>query len=207
MTHHRSPKRHALALAAGQLRRPTVEQRVDLQLLRDRAHFAFDFRHDATPSRRQHPQQRQPLEEIQTRHHEGQADIREHPHVRVKGVTLENHRDVPFVRPQMIDRHAVDENRTGRLRLESGNDSDQRGFAAARCADERQEFAIRNVKLDAGENGRPAKRLADRLELYAGHDSPFPTRECAIKRRAAADKPRVARRRSTASSSRALQQR
>ena len=55
MTHHRSPKRHALALAAGELRRPALEQRVDLQLLRDRAHFAFDFRHDAAPSRRQHP--------------------------------------------------------------------------------------------------------------------------------------------------------
>ena len=58
MTYHRATERHALTLATRQLRRAAIEQRVDLQLLRDRAHFAFDFRHDAPPPTRQHPNDR-----------------------------------------------------------------------------------------------------------------------------------------------------
>ena len=61
LAHHRAAERHALALAARQLRRPAVEQAVDLQLLRDGMHFVGDTGHHLAPTRRQQPQQRQPL--------------------------------------------------------------------------------------------------------------------------------------------------
>ena len=43
LAHHRAAERHALPLAAGELRRPALEQRIDLQLPRDGVHFAFDL--------------------------------------------------------------------------------------------------------------------------------------------------------------------
>ena len=55
---------------------------------------------------------------------------------------------MPLVRPQVVDGYAADQHRAGRLRLEARDDADERRLAAAGCADERQELAVRDVKAD-----------------------------------------------------------
>jgi len=59
------------------------EQRVDLQLRGDRMNFARDLGHDAPPSQRQRTQERQAVEQSETRHDERQCNVAEHAHVRI----------------------------------------------------------------------------------------------------------------------------
>lgn len=71
--HHRPAEGDALALAAGELRRPSVEQMADLQGFGDRTHLRHDAAHDPRPPRREVAHERQTLRKRQPAQLEGVA--------------------------------------------------------------------------------------------------------------------------------------
>ena len=182
MPDHGAAEGDALALAAGELSRPAIEQRAELELLRHRFDLALDTAHYRPAPPRQQPYQGQALMQAQTRHDERQAEIGPHRHVRVERVALEHHRDPPLVRTQMVDRRSADQNRAGILALDAGDDADQGCLPAAGRADEGHELAVRDGKVDAAEHWRRAERLYDRLKLDGRHGSRLPPRSQAASR-------------------------
>ena len=78
--HERAAERHALALAAGELRRRALEERA-------RPSSSRDLLARALRSRARQP-----------RHLEREGDVLAHGHVRVERVALEHHRDVALAR-------------------------------------------------------------------------------------------------------------
>ena len=79
-----STDRHSLALSAAELSRFTSEERLDLQELRRSIH---------------------PLDDLAFRDLsvlQGKRKILVHGHVRIQGIALEHHRDVPIFRLQVI---------------------------------------------------------------------------------------------------------
>ena len=61
MADHGPAESDALALAAGELSRPAIEQRAELELLRHRFDLALDAAHDRPAPPRQQPYQGQAL--------------------------------------------------------------------------------------------------------------------------------------------------
>jgi hypothetical protein len=66
--------------------------------------------------------------------------VREHAHVRVQRVVLEHHGDVALGRFELVHHLVADGDLAGRDFLEAGDHAQQRGFAAARGADDHDEF-------------------------------------------------------------------
>ena len=84
------------------------------------------------------------------------ADVAEHGHMRPKRVGLEHHRDAALLRRQFDDVAAEKPQRAGHHLLEAGDGAQQRGLAAARGAENRDEFARRNAQVDAVQHTQPA---------------------------------------------------
>src|SRR5215207_8166924 len=68
MPDHGAAERDALALPAGELGGAAVEQRSELELLRDGLDLALDSAHQLAAPRGEEPHQRQPLMETKARH-------------------------------------------------------------------------------------------------------------------------------------------
>ena len=159
MAHHRAPERHALALAARKLRRAgaraaarSATARRPRALRRTMPRITPRRRGDRclTSGSRSHSDSRCIVS--------GSAMLAATRHVRIQRVALEHHRDAALVRPQVVDRLAVDLDAAGRLRLQPRDDADQRRLAAAGRADQRQEFAVGDVEVDARQHGTPSRR-------------------------------------------------
>jgi len=70
------------------------------------------------------------------RHHQRQRHVVEHAHVAGRARILEHHGGAALVRAQMVDRPPADRHRAGILRLEPGDDAQQRSTSAAGRADQ-----------------------------------------------------------------------
>ena len=67
---------------------------------------------------------------------------------------------------------AIDPYLAGGLRFETGNDAQQRGFAAPRWTDQRDELPVGDREIDAFQNLGSVKSLAKSPNLDFGHFNP-----------------------------------
>jgi hypothetical protein len=142
----RAGEADALLLAAGELRRETLRERAETHAVERRGDLARDLilADAARP---------QPV-----------GDVVEDRHMRKDGVVLEHHAEVATMRRLGIDRAAADAHRPGILMQEAGDDAQQRGLAAARRSEQRQELALRQRQADAIEDGQRAEPLDHALD-------------------------------------------
>jgi hypothetical protein len=77
-------------------------------------------------------------------------------HVRVERVVLEHHRDVARLGLKVRDVPVSDEDRAGVDRLETGQHPKAGRLAAARRADENEEFAVVDFEIELVDGGRRA---------------------------------------------------
>ena len=148
---------HALALAAGQVRRLALEVVLEIEDPRGLLDLGVDL----------------PL--VDLRELEREAHVVAHGHVRIQRVVLEHHRDVAILRSEVVDDLLADEHLALGDVLEPG-DHPQRGrLPAAGRTDQDHELAITDHEVDRldglGPVGIP---LRDALELNLGHCS-FPS--------------------------------
>src|SRR6185437_11805315 len=100
----RSAERHALALAAGQLPRATIEEPLDLEARRDLLDARVDLR---------------PREALDL---EGEGDVVPHVEVGVERVALEDHGHLALARGALVDHDVVDQDLPRGGPLEPGDE-------------------------------------------------------------------------------------
>src|SRR5690606_10017732 len=93
------------------------------------------------------------------------ADVLFHVQVRKDCVALEYHVRRPPVRGHAGHRLAVDQERAGRGLLDPREDAQERGLAAARRPEQREDLAPRDVEIDLPQHGQRAEALLDLPEL------------------------------------------
>jgi hypothetical protein len=124
-----------------ELARLAVEQVFDLQQLGHPRHFFVDGRLGH-------------LADLQA-----ELDVLAHAHGRVQRVGLEHHGDVAILGAHAADVLVADHDRAAGDGLQAGDAVHQRGFAAARRADQDQEFAVLDRQFDVlqgvGQAGTP----------------------------------------------------
>ena len=157
LAHQRPAHGDALALAAGELRRPAREQLVEPQHGADLRDAPVDLGPGG----------------LALAQPEGEVLV--HRHVRVERVVLEDHGDVAVARRQMGDVLAGDRDRPRGRRLEPGDQAQRRGLAAARRPHEDHELAVGDVERQAVDrHGRAGELLGHVLEGHIGHGAtPF----------------------------------
>jgi hypothetical protein len=130
LAHDGAADRDALALAAGQLRRLAFQQVFELEHLRDRMYRLADLR-------LRHARQAQP-----------ERDVLEHTHVRIQRIALEHHRQAALCRRRLVDALAVDADLALADLFQSRDHAQHGRLAAARRADQHDEFAVPDRKRD-----------------------------------------------------------
>ena len=130
LTHDRTTHGHALALAAGEGLRFALEIVGDAEDLSGLHHAAPDFILRSFP-------------EFQTKCH-----VVVNGHVGVERVVLEDHRDVAVFRRHIVHPAFSDENIAAGDFLQPRDHAQRGGFAAARRADEHDEFPILDFEVE-----------------------------------------------------------
>jgi hypothetical protein len=92
--------------------------------------------------------------------------------MRVERIILKHHGDVAFLRWNPVDDAVADADFTGRDVLEAGNHAQQGGFAAARRADQHDEFAVTDGYIDAVDYGGRAESLVYAADGDRSHSCP-----------------------------------
>src|SRR5690606_14751713 len=92
-----------------------------------------------------------------------------HGHVRIKGVVLEDHGNVPLLRRDIVDDPIADEDLAARDALEPGDHAEQCGLPAARRPNENDELAVRDVDRHAVDDSRRPERFTDTPDFYRRH--------------------------------------
>mmetsp|Transcript_1013 Transcript_1013/g.2513 ORF Transcript_1013/g.2513 Transcript_1013/m.2513 type:complete len:443 (-) Transcript_1013:3285-4613(-) len=146
-------QRDALALAAGELWRETVGQPVELHELQQLDDALLDLglgqallaRLDAQPER----------------------DVVEHRHVTEQRVMLEHEADLALAHMGVGRVLAVQQHPAAVGLLQAGDDAQQRGLAAARGAEQRDQLAAGEFQADVTEGGEVAEALVDVFDLDA----------------------------------------
>jgi hypothetical protein len=138
-------------LSARQLRRPALQQMIDLQDLRS-------FLHRALPLFLRH-----------LAHLHAERDVALDAHVRIERIGLEDHRDVALARVQIVDTLAADHDVAFGHGVEAGDHVQEGRFAAARWADQHQELARLDRDVDAFEDVDVAEALLDVDDLERRH--------------------------------------
>ncbi|MNL51508.1 hypothetical protein D3C87_1746110 [compost metagenome] len=90
--------------------------------------------------------------------------------MRVQGVGLEHHRQVALGRAHFGDVAAIEFDGAAADFFEPGNQAQQRGFAAARRADEDHEFLVVHFQVDALDDGKAFEAFLQILDFQVGHD-------------------------------------
>ena len=144
----RARQRHPLALAAGQLVRPAAPEAVEL----DQRQHLVDTGVDLGP------RQRLLLE--------AERDVAGNRQMREQRIALEHHVDRPPVRRQAGDVLAAEQDAAFTRLLEAREHAQQRGLAAARGPEQREEFTLVDVERDAIDGGHLAEAFADRFERH-----------------------------------------
>ena len=151
LAHQRARERDALALAAGELTRPPVEQMPDAEQLRRPLDLLVDF--GAGNALR-----------LQRK-----GDVVAHREMRIETVALEHHRHAAGTRRNVVDDVAADQKVAARLLLEPADDAQERRLAAARRAQQHHELAVRHRQTNAVDGGNIAKFLDDVPRQYRSH--------------------------------------
>ena len=151
LAHDRAPDRHALPLPAGELGRPSLEQRVEAEQFRRGLYLGVDLRARCPDVL------------------EAERHVLVHRHVGIERVGLEHHRQSALRGRNVVDATPVEREIALGDGFEAGDHSQQRRFAAARRADEDDEFSVADGKIDAIDDGSASVTLDDALELEAGH--------------------------------------
>ena len=158
IAHQSAAHRHALALAAGQLRRLATEQRLDLQqpghicqrrlLLRPRHMAAFH----------------------------SERDVLAHRHRWIERIGLEHHGDVAVLWRDVIDDPSADFHGPRARAIEPGDDVEQRGLAAAGRPDQHGEFTALDVEIDPLQHLQIGVPLRQGANAQRCHDNPIISR-------------------------------
>ena len=151
LAHQRPADRHALALAAGELRRPPVEQPLELEHRGDLVGALLDER----------------LRRLGDAQAEG--DVLRHRHMRVERVGLEDHGDPALGRRHVGDVGAGDMDGALGHRLEPGDHPEQRGLAAAGGPEESAELAAIDGQIEVLDRLDIAVALLDAPQLDFDH--------------------------------------
>ena len=143
VAHDGPPHRDPLALAAGELAGVAAEKLAkieDARCLRNR-----------------------PIHLLPARPAQAQAErhVLVHRHVRVQGVVLEDHRDVPLLGMHEVHNSAVDGDFAPADLLEARDETEQGRLAAAGGPDQHHEFTVRDLDIDAVKHFRGPERLSD----------------------------------------------
>src|SRR5215475_7410445 len=149
-------QRDPLALAAGQLPGPAVEQLVNAEPAGCPAHLL------------------RPLLPRYARGREREGDVREHGLVRVQGVALEHHRDLPRPGGQVGDHLPPDEDVALAGVLQARDEPQQRCLAAAGWAEQDEVLALLGLQVNAIHRGDGAELLVQRLGFHHGHGGHLP---------------------------------
>ena len=157
LRHEAARERHALPLAARERCRPPLAEAVEMDQRQRVAHA------------------RAPLGILDSRHGQAVGDVFRDRHVRPERIGLENDADPPLLRRNLSlrrgDHRVADQDSTGIRTVESGDQPQQRGLAAARRAQDRDELAVGNLQRDVRERGEVAVLLAEALEGQSRHGS------------------------------------
>ncbi|EGE56213.1 hypothetical protein RHECNPAF_73009 [Rhizobium etli CNPAF512] len=90
-------------------------------------------------------------------------------HMRVERIILENHRDIPILRGDVVHDVAADLQFSSRDLLEAGDHPERRRFAATGGADQDDEFLIGNFQIDIVDDGERAVGFVQLFKRNAGH--------------------------------------
>ncbi len=153
LPHDRAAHRHALALAARELRGLPLEQLGEPEQLGDLGDAASDLGLVGTA-------RLQPV-----------AEVLAHGHVWVEGVGLEDHGDVAILRREVGDVALADRDLPVGHLLETRDHPQERRFPASRRADEDEELAVGDLERYAVDGGHPAEGLAHVFEEDRSHRS------------------------------------
>ena len=94
-----------------------------------------------------------------------EGDIFKHVQVGEEGIALKDGVDVALVRRNVVDALSEEENVPLIGRFEAADHAQGRGLAAAGWAEQREEFVVVDVEVDAVENGFAVKLFGDAPEL------------------------------------------
>src|SRR5262249_1713819 len=139
-------ERGALLLAAGELARLALGELAHVHQRKHLGHARADAL--ARPLL--------PLEAV--------GDVLRHPHVREKRVIPEPQAGPAPARGQMVDGLAIEQHAALALADKAGHDAQQRGLAAARRPQQRDEFPARNIEIDVAHGDDLAEAMADVLK-------------------------------------------
>ncbi len=156
LAHDRPPDRHSLPLAAGKLLRLAVEQVLQAEDLGGLLHPGVDLLFRDLPDL------------------QAEAHVVPDVHVRVQGIALEHHGDVPVLRRHVVDERVADVDLAGADGLEACDHPQRRRLAAARRTDEHGEFLVLDGDRQVVDGLDRAPLLDDVLEGDGSHQAgPF----------------------------------
>ena len=151
VAHDGAAHRDALALAAGQLPRAALEQFADAQDVGRRRDAALDLALCV-------------FAQAQAERH-----VLRHGHVGVERIVLEDHGDVAVFRRDIVDAFAADADLARCDVFQPGDHAQCGALAAARGADEHDEFVVGYVEVDAAHGLGAVEGLAQGAERNVGH--------------------------------------
>jgi hypothetical protein len=157
LAHDGARERDALLLAARELRRAPRQQVVEADAVRRRTDAPVDVARGDAPR----PQR--------------EGDVVEDGEVGIERVVLKHHRHVAAGGRDVVDLAIADPNGAGVDRLESGEQPQQRGLAAAGGAEQHQAFAVGDVEIDRSQRVMGAEALRHALEFHAHFGCYTPT--------------------------------
>ena len=150
----RARERDALPLPAGELARVAVQQLVERQDPGGAADGGVDLGLGL-------------LGDL-----EREGDVREHGHVRVERVVLEDHRDVPLHRVDEVHEPAPDHDLARVGVLEPGDGAQDRALPAPRRPEQDEELAVGDLQRDVGDRLDLAEALHQMLDHDVCHATP-----------------------------------
>ena len=155
LAHDGAAERNALPLPAGEILGPSLQEPLEPEDLRRVVDHAIDLG------------SRSPAD-LQS-----ELQVLPHVHVRVEGVALEHHGDVPILGRDVVDHAAADLDGARGDLLETGDHPEQGALAAARRPDQHHELALLDLQVDPGDHRRVvAVALRDIVQDDAGHRRP-----------------------------------
>ena len=148
LAHERTAHGDALALTAGECSRLALQELLDLQGLRRVLDALLDLL----------------LRHLVEAKAEGQVVLDRH--VRVERVALEDHRDVAFLRGQVVDDLVADPELAAADLLEAGDHAQRGRLAAAGRADENHQLAVLDLQVEVEDGlGSVVVDLRDAVEF------------------------------------------
>jgi hypothetical protein len=109
---------------------------------------------------------------------QAERDVLEHAHVRVERVVLEHHGDVAVLRRHVVHDVATDRDLAAGDFLQPRDHAQRGRLAAARRADQHDEFLVGHFQVDNMHDRMAVIGLANLAQAYRGHEPPRPGRAC-----------------------------